>query len=302
MSKAMKAMGIGDILDNTFSILRECFWGFQGVNFLSLYPVVIVLLPGAFFFTDALTNMGSIVMDRSFTGLSNSTGWGWIIYFIAFVIIVIRASINFTYGNINLFKTGLHGEFISATKAYKDVKGKRMRFVGASVITFLITLVWQLAMGALMGDSPHFVLTLLYYVGTFLISFFFCLLPVVLSMENRGVFASLKRAVTLLSGNRLRIMFTLFLVYLLVYILVFILIGLIIAPIILATRVSAGLGSVVGILLGIVFILAMSIFSSFAYGPLTAIYYDLLIRKEGYDIKQRLGSAASDLQSGTESL
>lgn len=73
---------------------------------------------------------------------------------------------------------------------------------------------------------------------SFLLNFFFYLAPVVLSMEDRGVFASLKRALTLPSGNRLRILLTLAIVYILVYVIDFILMGSIIAPIILVSRIN----------------------------------------------------------------
>lgn len=122
---------------------------------------------GVIFFSGTLVNLANMSTDEFLTGFLNTAGWGAVIFFIAFIVIGIRASINFVYGNINLFKFGLHGEFISATKAYKGVKGKRLRFVGAYIITALISLGWQWGMKAIMGVSPHDILTILYHVGIF---------------------------------------------------------------------------------------------------------------------------------------
>ena len=87
MKNRLYPMGPGAILDNTFFILRDRFWKFQGVIFLSYLPVIIISLLLFILFVPTLMNATDI-----FTGLELgkrrflrfSHPWGDILSFYSF--------------------------------------------------------------------------------------------------------------------------------------------------------------------------------------------------------------------------
>jgi hypothetical protein len=133
-----------------------------------------------------------------------------------------------------------------------------------------------------------------------IISFFFCMALPVTVFEDFDVMKSISRGFKLMAKHRWRIFGTLLLVYLLGYALGIIILGLIAIPIVgavflknIAAYIAAGIFCIGGL-----FILIQ--LCAYFFGPLTAIYYDLIIRKEGYDISMQLadeGGVVTPVQS-----
>jgi hypothetical protein len=291
MKNRLKPMGIGAILDNTFSILRERFWAFQGVNFLSFLPVIIfsLILAGI-----VLVMLGSHSfdfnnlqeLDRIFSRSAISILFIFLLMILLFIALI-TGLIYMMYGNIKLFKCSLHNEPCPFKEVFKGIKGKRWGFIGLMILLFLI-MAPLLIVYAILLFSNQLLALLVYYADLFGVMFFFCLAPVVFFLENKGPAQALGRAFTLTAKHRWRIFGTILLVYLLEIILVLVFYSLLIGAIGLAAGLHNVFGYIPAGLLAVLGILAYNIIMSFGYGPLVGIYYDLLIRKEGYDIQRQL--------------
>src|SRR5690554_2802354 len=135
MGKRLKPMGVAGILDNTFFILRDKFWQFQGVIFLSYLPAVIfgilaavLLLPVVLGGIELLDTDSVEQMDQLFSGLLSSFGLYFFIVGGGFIVALILGSIYMAYGSIRLFSKGLHAEECRVREAFKGINGKRLRF------------------------------------------------------------------------------------------------------------------------------------------------------------------------------
>jgi MFS family permease len=290
-------MGIGTILDNTFSILRERFWAFQGVNILSMLPAYIIygVILGI------MVAVGELNHLDDFTDMlaKNSTSFGFImLLFLAYLVASFIGMMYLMYGNIVLFSNGLHSQKIPFKEVFKGIRGKRRRFIG--MILLMIALCFLLVIIPLVIMSLNILIgiisIILFLLVFFLVIFYFNLAPVVLFLENQGLLVSLRRAFNLMAKHRLRVFGIFILVYLLwssmfwgFYVLA-ILAVLFIALKNMVAYIAAGLFAVMALL-------AFNMLASYIYGPPTAVYYDLLIRKEGYDIQQQLAEENSTAPS-----
>lgn len=286
MKTRLKPMGIGTILDNTFSILRERFWAFQGANILAMLPFFIILaVIGVIIITTiGLTNLRNIDEMMNHLGIS--------IVFIMFLglaacLAYLMGTIYLSYGNIKLFRSGMHNEKCSLKEVFQGIRGKRWRCFLINLLIFLMGLPFMILYYSMLA-THQFLATLIYYAAILTVQFLFCLAVVVLFIENHGVIKTLGRAFGLPAKYRWRILGTLLLVYLLLFLMIMIFYSFLVIGI----GVAIGLRNIVAYagagLLGIIGLLVLNSAISFLYGPLVGIYYDLLIRKEGYDIQQQL--------------
>ncbi len=288
MKSRLRPMGVGAILDNSFTILRERFWAFQGVNAISMLPasiiygiiLVIYFTVGGFGETNNLPDLlARNSISFVFMGLLS------VIYLIAAVI----GSAYMTYGNIILFSDGLHNRKIPFREIFTAIQGKRGPYIGMILLISLASFLLMIPALLIMIDSVIWgiVAFLLSIIAIVLLMFYFHLAPIVLFLEDKRVFAALQRAFHLMAKYRWRI----FGIYVLMYFLwgamfggfyiLAILTGVFIALQHIIAYVFAGLFAILAVL-------AFNTLYSFFYGPVTAVYYDLLIRKEGYDIQQQL--------------
>lgn len=305
MRNRLYPMGPGAILDNTFFILRDRFWKFQGVIFLSYLPAIIIGLLIFILFLPTLMSAMNIFAapelgEEAITWFLSSMGIYFGVLFLALIVAFIIGSIYMAGGVVKLFSTGLQGEECGVRQALSIVKGRRWRFIGVFFSLMLLGVVVQLLLGFVfnnilpIGDGWSGLLSNL--VGTVL-TFLFSLSMVVLFLEDKKVFGTLRRAFTLMAGHRWRLAGTYLLVILLAYVIMLVLYLLAVFPvalfIILGTRYEMIAFYIIGGVLGLASILLFNIFFVYQYGPLTCIYYDLLIRKEGYDLSRRLADQTS---------
>ncbi|NLW10347.1 MAG: hypothetical protein GX036_10915 [Firmicutes bacterium] len=301
MKNRLYPMGPGAILDNTFFILRDRFWKFQGVIFLSYLPVIIISLLLFILFVPTLMNATDIFTglelgEEAISSFFTSMGGYFVVLFLSLMVAFIIGSIYMTGGVIKLFATGLEGEECGVRQALAVVKGKRWRFIGVFFSLLLLGSAVQILLGLIFNellDTGAELYSLVSNLVGMALMFLFSLSPVVLFLEDKKTFATLRRAFTLMAGHRWRLAGTYLLVILLAYIIILILYALAILPavlfIVLGTRYDLIAFYIIGGLLSIAAILLFNVlFLVYQHGPLTCIYYDLLIRKEGYDLSRRM--------------
>lgn len=301
MRNRLYPMGPGAILDNTFYILRDRFWKFQRVIFLSYLPAIIIgLLIFILFISTLMSAMdpfaGLELEGEAIFSFFSSMGGYFLLLFLALMVALIIGAIYMTGGAIKLFAAGLEGEECGVRQALAVVKGKRWRFIGVFFSLVMLGAVVQL----LLQFVNHFLeigygwFVLLSNLVTVVLLFLFSLSFVVLFLEDKKVFATLGRAFTLMAGHRWRLAGTYLLVVLLAYAIMLILYSLAVFPAVLFIALGLQYKQIVfyiiGGLLGLASILLFNIFFVYHHGPLTCIYYDLIIRKEGYDLSRRLAA------------
>lgn len=303
MKNRLQPMGPGAILDNTFFILRDRFWKFQGVIFLSYLPAIVIGLLILIPLIPALISTGNIFAlpemgEEALSELASSVGiLGVYIGILSFALLVamIIGTIHMTGGAIKLFATGLQGEECGVREALAVVKGKRWRFIGVGLSLFLLGFAIQLLLLFISDNIPdtgQIWVTLLSNVIVVTLGFLFSLTNVVLFLEDKKVFATLRRAFTLMARHRWRVAGTYLLVGLMAYAIMVVIYLLAIVPVVIFVALGVHFKLVafyvIAGVLGLASILLFNIFIVYMHGPLTCIYYDLLIRKEGYDLSRRM--------------
>jgi hypothetical protein len=303
MQNRLKPMTAKDILDVTFSIARERFWTLQGVIFFSFLPAAIILLGGLIYFGGVLmTNFAGLFRTNPETILQEiSSGFGFlpilvlIGLFLLMIVAIISGTMLNTYGNIRVFKYGLHQEHCTVKEAFRGMKTKWLRYFVAGILISVLLAVVIIPLSILTGMisvKGSFTLQLICQLVTPILqigaNFLICLTPVVIALEDTNAIKAIARAFTLLSHHRLRVFGILVLTYLLAYALFVIMFGILAIPIALAIAYKQSIFIVVTLFSAAGALMMLNIMIAFAYGPLTAIYYDLIIRKEGYDLQLQL--------------
>lgn len=297
MENRLQPMGVREIMDYTFSILKEYFWSFQGLIFWAFLPLVIGMigLGGLLIGAMATVLVGQAVMGRDLTDFFNSflSNAGPLALFVVVIpliilVLVMVCLIYLNYGMVKLFVAGLHREKCGARQCFTGIKGKRLR------IFWFLT--FSIGFGLLLGGVSTFFKEPLYYlwaqvIANVLVSgigFLFSLIIPVLVVEDQGVLNSLRRAFKLLKGQRWRALGILSLVYLLGYVLYLVILALIMGPLVLAIYLRNIILFLAAGLLCLAGILIFNAMIAYFYGPITLLYFDLRIRKEGYDLEQDL--------------
>jgi hypothetical protein len=302
MRDRLKPMTAKDILDITFTIARERFWTLQGVIFFSFLPAGIILLLGLVYFASA-------VWGR-FSGLSFNNPAIWREIFSGFgiphILVLVGLSILMivalligcmfnTHANIRVFKYALHQAPCSVKEAFRGMKTKWLWYflagfligVAAIIIKVLSAVILETfsVSGSITLQLTNKFVTSLLRIG---VNFLICLTPVVIALEDTNAVKAIVRAFKLLSGHRFRVFGIFVLTYLLAYALFAVMSGVLAIPIVLAVIHKQMIFFILTLfsVVGVIFMLNIMI--AFAFGPLTAIYYDLIIRKEGYDLRLQL--------------
>ena len=315
MKNHLKPMGVRDILDSTFTIMRENFWSLQGIFFKAFFPSLIILFAGIIGAVVYLALLGT----HTDIPITNPLFWseaghgstsviilgivGLLLVALAFIVAAVIGDIYYTYGVLKIFKNGLHDQKTSSKEAFRGVKGNRARIFWVQFVVGLLLYIVILP-GVVISVNVNLLSpltgTFISYANNFLqlvIAFFFCMTSPVVVYENLKVMKSIGRGIKLLSHHRWRIFWTLLLVYLLGYALGLILLGFIAIPIVVAAMLKNMIAYIIAAIFGIGASFLLVLLVAYFYGPLAAIYYDLIIRKEGYDISVQLAEAA---QAGTE--
>jgi hypothetical protein len=254
----LRPLTLGEILDRTFTLYRRNFLLFVGISAIPQTLVlafnVIALLAG--------TQRGA----RAFTGLG--IGLGLIIGLVVIVVTVL--AIFFSQGATILAVKDLYlGRSASILESFRRTRGEIWPLIGA---------------GVLIGLAVGFGLILLFFPGIFIACRLFVSVPVMLT-ESRGPRDSLSRSWDLTQGAAGRA----FVIYLLYLVILFGFALLLVSPF-SALAVFAGiknpemmrfwtfmadLGNRVSSTLVSPFLLIAS----------AVFYFDLRVRKEGFDLQ-----------------
>ena len=313
MTTRLKAMGIRDVLDNTFSIMREHFWTFQGVIFWSFLPSMLILLLGVLslgayvFIMQAKLNIPiteglfwTEIFQSSFVSTVSLIIFG-VVLIIGFLITTIIGSVYFTYGTTKVYQAGLHEEKCTVRDLFKTIKGKRLRIFVAqfllSIFLWLVSLPGSVLSTVISYVAPGagMAFSFLNVIIQLVVGFLFCLTPIVACLEDhQDPVKVISRAFQLLSGHRWRIFGTMLLVYLLSYALFAVVFGIVMIPVAVAIVLKNLIAIAIAGIFLIIALFVLNVLLSYGFGPFTAIYYDLLIRKEGYDLTLQLHEIESD--------
>lgn len=305
MKSFLKPMGVRDTLDCTFSILRERFWTFQGVIFYSFLPALV-------FFLIALVFVAVIVINTFFSTMplnwTDSRFWsevgqnigipGVILLVFLGILWFLSTMVGgffFMHGSINVFIHGMHGWKITWRESFKGLKKKWLWYFVYFILSYIASMIISLpnmvfsfvaifAKSIVIQIVSQIVTTILQIILRFLI----CLTPIVIAAEDIDAIKAFVRAFNLPAGYRWRMLGKLILVYLMVYALILVMFGIIAIPIVIAVTIPHLITLIIAVLIGLCSLLIISVFMPFLYGPLVAIYYDLIIRKEGYDLALQL--------------
>jgi len=303
-------MGLREILDQTFVIMRNNFWTFQGIMFKSFLPSGGIFLLGlCSIIIFLITTQGNLRIP-----ITNQLYWSellrssllssvllivfLVILGIAFIVTMIIGGIYFTYSSIKIYQYGLHDKKCTLKEAFDGIKDYRLRIflsqliLGLSALVFTIPItsiatIINLTYSQILGQTISYVLNNLF---TLVFSFFFFLVPAVIVLSNYDLAKALKRSFSLPSKHRLRI----FGIFLAIFLLELGLNLALFIPPFLAIFFAIALKNIYGYLLAILLvafgILLLNAICTFTYGPMVALYYDLQIRKEGYDLQLELAA------------
>ncbi len=314
----LRPMNIGDILDTTFRVYRNNFLLFIGITALLTIPMTLlqtaITLAFDEVFTDYVVFMQSIMMEPSPDALTEFLNDNVILFLsVSFLtgilqILVLQQLVVGALTNA-VQRRYQHDEPTSVLGAYGFGLGRMASLVGAALVVALITLiVFTLLFGCFIGiviplgagssqsEADQLFLLVFMFFGilglvflTLLITTLFVVrlmfFPQIVVLEGRGPLDALGRSWQLVRGSFWRVLGTVILISLLVQILVFIP-GLIFGIGINAVfsdplrdfAIRQSLSTLVGYISQMLF-LPISII---AY---TLLYYDLRVRKEGYDLQ-----------------
>jgi Membrane domain of glycerophosphoryl diester phosphodiesterase len=257
---ALRPMGLGDLLDTTFALYRQNFVLFAGVVALLTVPqtlldmILVLLIPKA----TSVSATGATIVD---TNLAVTAG----------ALSAIRALVGFVFG---FLITGALALAVSARYL-----GRQMAVEDAYAEVGLRSLV-SLALASIVAGIL-IVIGFLFLVipGVYLIVRWI-FIPETVVLERKGAFAALSRSGELVRGSWWRVA------------------GIGLVLFLLTAFLQAALGGIVGAILslgsgttgklvgdaiqGVVRILIYPI----ELGGLVLLYYDLRIRKEGFDLQQ----------------
>jgi len=312
-------MNIGDILDTTFRVYRRNFLLFIGITALLTIPMFLLNTLINFAFDGVLADYMSFLNSMMFGGVAtdalNEFLSGDVVPFVvvSFLVgilqIVVLQPVMIGALTQAVGRRYQQDEPISVSGAYNLGVGRMAALIGATLVIALIFLVvFGLLFGCFIGiivamsagagqnESGSIFLAVFMVFGiigmfllTLLITAFFIVrlmfFPQMVVLEEHGPLDALSRSWQLVRGSFWRVLGTVILVYLLVQILLVIpslisggIIGIVFPDPIQDFAIQQSLSTLVTYIAQILF-LPISII---AY---TLLYYDLRVRKEGYDLQ-----------------
>lgn len=314
MQNRLKPMGIRDILDTTFTIMRERFWTFKLMIIKAFLPSTLVFTGMLLISLAYLLIVSSIIkipiIDpefwRSFFQKTLISSIIMVVFqfllLLGFIVALNFGGIYFTFGSIKLYKTALHNEACPSKEVFVGIKGKRLKIflihflIG--IIFYILSIPGVIATMVVMFINPTLgqVVSYLNRILVFVLELFVCLAPIIAVIEDLEIAKTITRAFQLPAKHRWRMLGTLILVYLLALVIMGVFTGLLAIPIMMAVALKNIVAFLLAGVLSLVIIFFFMVFMSFGYGPLVAMYYDLIIRKEGYDLQLQItaGEPAPD--------
>jgi hypothetical protein len=291
----LRPLSLGDILDTAIALYRQNFALFAGVVAVIAVPEALITLlirlsqPASPF---------STTTTRGFEG-GSSTSFQWhTSYFAGFggsLLVTAVFNVLITGALARTISERYLGRQITIAESYTEVGvGGFVSLAIASILTGILTAAGFVVAGVIIAllvliavaGVPAWISVLLGIVigvaGVAAAVYVWVHLQFVaqaIVIERRGIIASLKRSWDLINGSGWRVFGIVIVISLLVFIVSAIVGGVLNIPLAI---LNAQAGSVVGSLLSI-------LFQPFQFAAYTLLYYDLRVRKEGFDMEQLAG-------------
>jgi len=285
-----RPMGLGDILDEAFDLYKNNFSLFAGIGAIVFFPVSFYC---GIIIARLIAMENALQAGRYMGSNPTSSFAGFFIVVIGFALLYPIITCAFTYA--------ISQRYIDATTSIGKTYGYTLRRVGAIIWTAIlsslcmmgINLVAYIPSIAVLSRPGLFIIfrllgaVIVYYVGARL-TFGYTALVV----DGKSGTAALKRSWDLSNGYGWRIFGILFITGIIVGIiaLVTILAFSLLLRVVSSGQLSSSFGLMIGTFGGIMAVLLMPIMVL----VIVLLYYDLRIRKEGFDLQM----LAQDLARG----
>ena len=283
----LRPLGVGDIVDRVFNVYRAKPGLFLALSTIPYLVLVLVLFAvgvafAATFVAYAATfNQIARGVTPSSSAIAGLLG-GFIAVALVVVIIAIIVVSAQSAALVAAMASRYLGRDITVGQAFRQGLGAAPRLIGASLLLFLLLLAfWAVCIVIAVVANQALLaalLALVAIVGTFYIVASTLVMPVVATLEGAGPIAALRRSWALSSGNRWRILGLQLLLTILNLV-----VSSLLTAVFVTTLISDPTTRVV--LQQVVSIAANVVWSPVQWGTFAILYYDLRVRREGYDLQ-----------------
>jgi hypothetical protein len=287
---SLRPLGIGDVLDRVFAIYRARAIGLFVLGLILFVALVIawIVLTIVFAFTGQSTfqrlsqqptnDPVALLANPAFLELIGAV----FLFFIVGWLITLLVGAVFTGAVIDAAAAAHLGQerSLSRSLAVGFRSSLRIFFAGvlATIAVTLIGVVFNVASAAVNNGIVLFLILCVYAFVQVYVQASWFVSPVVATIEGHGPVSSLRRSWQLSTGFRWRIVglvLLLIVLFMVLFVLVVVLVGLI-----AAANQTAG-----AIAIFIAAFAAVPIWMPLFFGTMTVLYYDLRVRKEGFDLQ-----------------
>jgi hypothetical protein len=286
----LRPLGIGDVIDRVFGIYRARAIGLFVLGLILFVALVLawIVLTFVFAFSSRSTFLRlsqqstndpvAILANPAFLELVG----GLFVFFIVGWLITLLIGAVFTGAVIDAAAAAHlgHDRPLAESFAVGFRSSLRIFFAGvvATIAVALIGVVFNVASSLVDNGIVLFVLFCLYSFVQIYVQASWFVSPVVATIERQGPIASLRRSWQLSTGFRWRIVGLVVLIIVLFMVLLFLM--LFVIGIIAAANQTAG-----AIAIFIALFAAVPLWMPLFFGTMTVLYYDLRVRKEGFDLQ-----------------
>lgn len=283
---AMRPMGVGEVLDRSFQVLRRHFGTLVLTSLIGFAPLLLLYMMAGIPY-------GAAVPEDAFAAGLGAT------VFLLFIAMIIGAAVVWT-ALTHQVDQAARGGLVTVGGGLKTGFASLLRLLGAGIVAYLMLLVIMVPVGIVAaialpaaavggfgaGAAAAVAITALAVVGLVVWSAMAFLLLPALVVERLGPIASVRRANALAKGGRMRVFATALLAWLVV---ILPSIGL---PFLLGAGAAmwdpqaAGEMSTVQLYVYQALTFAISAFTTpFLAATMVYTYYDRRVRREGYDVE-----------------
>jgi hypothetical protein len=284
----LRPLGVGDVLDRTFTVYRSkplLFIGLSAISYLVLVLVFIVL--AVVIFAGALA-----AFARQATTPSPELLAGAAVGIIGFVLVAVVVAILFVSAQaaslVHAAARRYLAKDVTIGESFRAGLSASGRLFVAGILVFLAIIALWAVLFILAAFTNQFLAFALAFVvaivATFYLGSSWLVAPVVVVLEKMGPISALGRAWRLSDGHRWRIIGIQFLLLILNVVLSVLIAGLFGGLAATGGQQGAQVG-VTNVVQGIVNFASTIIWAPVEWIAFTVLYYDLRVRKEAFDLQ-----------------
>ena len=285
----LRPLGVGDVIDRVFGIYRSRAVGLFVLGMVLFVGVVLawIVLGVAFAFSGRSTferlptttnNPAALLTDPAFVELIG----GIFLFFIIGWLLTLLIGAIFTGAVIDAAAAAHLGQDRSISQSFVVGFRSSLRIFFAGIIATLavtiIGVVYNIVSAFFDNGLVLFVLFCAYFFTLFYVQASWFVSPVVATIERHGPVSSLRRSWQLSGGFRWRIVG----LFLLLVVLFIVLLFLTVFAVGLVAAANPNAGAVAAV---VAIFAAIPLWMPLFFGTMTVLYYDLRVRKEGFDLQ-----------------